>query len=269
MGRGGYVQARRAADGGDVVVSSADVFVARGLRWMVEHQPWSGGPEVRITEAASLSDAVAVTAEIRPRVLVLDMGRTPAQCFAHLPVLVRHSGVVLISRRHDANFAQLARRQGVVEILVYDESSDLHVRRAVRMAAAHASEGREIVSAARRSRSYAWNLGGTLPKLPHLPHRSMESPRGAGVRPGVHAPRLRVVSDPGESLGEAGDVAGVLSRRESEVMDLVAGGQTNRQVAAALGLTEKTVKNHINRIFAKLHVQTRVQAVLAWKSGKR
>ncbi|MFE0172313.1 LuxR C-terminal-related transcriptional regulator [Streptomyces sp. NPDC059002] len=47
-------------------------------------------------------------------------------------------------------------------------------------------------------------------------------------------------------------------------MSLVADGRTNGEVASALGLTEKTVKNHINRIFSKLNVRTRVQAVLAW-----
>ena len=42
-----------------------------------------------------------------------------------------------------------------------------------------------------------------------------------------------------------------LSRRQAEVMELVAGGRSNQQIAAELFLAEKTVKNHINAIFAE------------------
>ncbi|MGI5347319.1 response regulator transcription factor [Streptomyces sp. CA-250714] len=246
-----------------VVVSSADIFVLRGLRWMVEHQAGNKPSEVRVTEATTLTEVVASVTKIRPKVIVVDMGRTPAQCFAHLPALTRYSGVVLISRRHDANFAQLARRQGAAEILVYDKSSDLQVVRAVQIAAASTSSAGKIVSTSSPSPSYARNSTGTLPNLPNLPNLPRRA-SGAQHISGARAPRLHLVGDP------PGGTAGVrvtLSQRESQVMDLVAGGQTNGEVAAALGLTEKTVKNHINRIFSKLNVQTRVQAVLAWKSG--
>jgi DNA-binding CsgD family transcriptional regulator len=55
-----------------------------------------------------------------------------------------------------------------------------------------------------------------------------------------------------------------LSEREAEIMDLIASGMTNQQIAAACFITEKTVKNHINRIFAKLHSTTRSQATAKW-----
>jgi len=55
-----------------------------------------------------------------------------------------------------------------------------------------------------------------------------------------------------------------LSAREAEVMDLVAGGKTNREISAALFLSEKTVKNHVNHIFAKLAARTRAEAVALW-----
>lgn len=57
---------------------------------------------------------------------------------------------------------------------------------------------------------------------------------------------------------------GVLSTRESEIMEVVAQGLTNQQIARRLYLSEKTVKNHINRIFAKLQVTSRTQAVAVW-----
>ncbi|MFJ9827614.1 response regulator transcription factor [Streptomyces sp. NPDC101160] len=55
-----------------------------------------------------------------------------------------------------------------------------------------------------------------------------------------------------------------LSAREVEVMDLIASGLTNQQIATACSISEKTVKNHINRIFAKLHSTTRGEAIASW-----
>jgi DNA-binding CsgD family transcriptional regulator len=47
-------------------------------------------------------------------------------------------------------------------------------------------------------------------------------------------------------------------------MDLVAAGRSNAEIAAVLYLAPKTVKNHVNRIFAKLHVSSRSQAMALW-----
>ena len=55
-----------------------------------------------------------------------------------------------------------------------------------------------------------------------------------------------------------------LTPREVEILDLVAEGRTNREIATAFFLAEKTVKNHINRIFAKLRVASRAEAVSVW-----
>lgn len=55
-----------------------------------------------------------------------------------------------------------------------------------------------------------------------------------------------------------------LSKREIEVMGLVADGLNNRQIADTFFLSEKTVKNHINRIFGKMDVSSRAEAVSVW-----
>ncbi|MFJ2031629.1 LuxR C-terminal-related transcriptional regulator [Streptosporangium sp. NPDC087985] len=55
-----------------------------------------------------------------------------------------------------------------------------------------------------------------------------------------------------------------LSRRETEVMELIATGHSNGQIARHLFLSEKTVKNHVNRIYAKLGVDSRVTAIGLW-----
>jgi DNA-binding NarL/FixJ family response regulator len=53
-----------------------------------------------------------------------------------------------------------------------------------------------------------------------------------------------------------------LTAREREVLDLLAAGHTNHQIAEQLGRSAKTVANHISAIFAKLQVADRTQAIL-------
>jgi DNA-binding NarL/FixJ family response regulator len=53
-----------------------------------------------------------------------------------------------------------------------------------------------------------------------------------------------------------------LTERELEIVQLLAQGATNREIATALVVAEGTVKNHVTNIFAKLQVETRTQAAL-------
>ena len=57
-----------------------------------------------------------------------------------------------------------------------------------------------------------------------------------------------------------------LSAREQQIMGLIAAGHSNGQIAAHLVLTEKTVKNHVNRIYAKLGAGSRPDAISRWGS---
>ncbi|WP_194926882.1 helix-turn-helix transcriptional regulator [Catenulispora pinisilvae] len=56
-----------------------------------------------------------------------------------------------------------------------------------------------------------------------------------------------------------------LSQRQREVMTLMSRGARNAEIAESLHVTEKTVKNHINRIFRELGTDSRVEAVLLWQ----
>lgn len=57
-------------------------------------------------------------------------------------------------------------------------------------------------------------------------------------------------------------VAAQLTGRETEILALMAGGLNNAEIAAALGPSEGTIKNHVSSILAKLGVRDRVRAVL-------
>lgn len=77
---------------------------------------------------------------------------------------------------------------------------------------------------------------------------------GSGRRRGSSDSR-----DPGDEQASLG-----LSARELEVMSLIAGGHTNGEIAAHLFLAEKTVKNHVRRIYSKLGVDSRPAAIAHW-----
>ena len=68
-------------------------------------------------------------------------------------------------------------------------------------------------------------------------------------------------TEPVESPELPPELAG-LSPREREILTLIGEGLTNREIGKKLYLSEKTVKNHISRLLAKLGVQRRVQAAV-------
>jgi DNA-binding NarL/FixJ family response regulator len=60
-----------------------------------------------------------------------------------------------------------------------------------------------------------------------------------------------------------------LSERELDVLRLLARGRSNQEIAKELFISEATVKTHVGRIFAKLELRDRAQAVVvAYESGR-
>ena len=54
----------------------------------------------------------------------------------------------------------------------------------------------------------------------------------------------------------------LLSARQVEILQAIANGATTKQVARELGITQKTVHNHLNAIYRKLDAQSRTDAVV-------
>jgi DNA-binding NarL/FixJ family response regulator len=59
-----------------------------------------------------------------------------------------------------------------------------------------------------------------------------------------------------------GDPFPELTEREAEVLERIAAGHNNQRIARDLGLSEKTVRNHVSSIFAKLRVADRAEAIV-------
>ncbi|MGO9820762.1 MAG: response regulator [Solirubrobacteraceae bacterium] len=96
--------------------------------------------------------------------------------------------------------------------------------------------------------------------------------RGAQVGEAMIAPTvagrlLRTLSEPRSPQPQPAD-AERLTRREHEVLELIAAGRSNKRIAFELGISEKTVKTHVGHVLAKLGVADRTQAaLLAVRSG--
>jgi DNA-binding NarL/FixJ family response regulator len=85
---------------------------------------------------------------------------------------------------------------------------------------------------------------------------------------GVYAGRAVIGAATAKQLGNVFSAAALtdpfpeLTPREHTVLEALAGGATTSQIAARLGLSQKTVRNHLSSIFTKLRVADRTQAVI-------
>ena len=60
----------------------------------------------------------------------------------------------------------------------------------------------------------------------------------------------------------------MLTKREMQILELVATGSSNRDIAKECNISEQNVKNHVSRVMLKLGVRNRTQAAaFAWKAG--
>ncbi len=181
-------------------------------------------PDIEVVAEASDGDqAMAVIAEARPDVVLLDLRMPGRDGIAVLRDLSAAGGlpptIVLTTFDEDA-LLLAALRAGAKGFLLKDVSLE-RLSEAIRTVAG----------------------GGTMVQ-PALTERILR----AGLDAGWSFPSL----DPPDPL----------TPRETEVLRLLTGGHSNREIADALGTSEGTVKNHISSILSKLGVRDRTRAVL-------
>ncbi|GAA1027849.1 MULTISPECIES: helix-turn-helix transcriptional regulator [Amycolatopsis] len=226
-----------AAVAGRAVIASSDVVVRQGIRAIL--MEWL--PAAAVTEANSVWAAAKAAVDIRPAVLLLDVGDRLADVLSVLPGLACRTVVVAVVRRGDERHTPILARRGAAKVFRFDDLVEEDLVGAVRAAGFPPSAARATVV--------------RLPVQQARRHPVAEAAGQSGERV------VRLFAGPQGS--EAADLA-QLSPREIEVLRQMALGLRNRDVAQVLWMSEKTVKNHINRIFAKLHVDTRAQAILRW-----
>ena len=73
---------------------------------------------------------------------------------------------------------------------------------------------------------------------------------------------LREFQQPVDAKAQVPDAAEALTAREIEVLELIVQGQSNKEIAGALVISDSTVKNHLRNILQKLHLRNRIQAAV-------
>ncbi|MFI9648661.1 response regulator [Streptomyces sp. NPDC052040] len=195
-----------------------------------------------VAEASDGGQALAHAARHHPDVVLLDLRMPGTDGLTALPELARGSLVMMLTYSSEPEVAAEALRRGASGFLVHGEFTAAELVSAVRQL----RQGRRPV---RSSLGVSSQQGKSASQLQSfMAHSSKALTAPAGL------PRRRA----------AGWLDFGLSSREVEVMDLIAAGMNNRQIAAACFISEKTVKNHINRIFAKLHSSSRSEAIARW-----
>ena len=152
--------------------------------------------------------------------------------------------------------AEMAAR--IMEFRLHVDETEFLGRVSVPTLILHA-RGDEAVSPA-QSRSLASRIpGATLVELDSRNHILLEAePAWSRFKQEV----LAFTGRPAEGAGEADAQLASLSARERDILESMAKGFTNIAIGRQLFISEKTVRNHVTRIFEKLGVHSRAQAIV-------
>jgi DNA-binding NarL/FixJ family response regulator len=181
-------------------------------------------------EAADGDAAVELVAAVRPQVVLMDLNMPGCDGVAATArITAEHPGtrVVVLTTYADDESIIGALQAGALGYLT-KEATRAEIGRAVHAAAA----GQAILD-------------------PGVQQRLLSA---AARAPEAHA----APAAPGAGASGGGDDE--LTPREAEVLRLIAAGQSNREIARTLFVSEATVKTHVNRIFAKTASRDRAQA---------
>jgi transcriptional regulator EpsA len=82
------------------------------------------------------------------------------------------------------------------------------------------------------------------------------------VMPHLHCALIRMTSNRGNVVANTSNVANIMTKRESEILQWLHMGKTNWEISSILDISPLTVKNHVQNILRKLDVQNRSQAAV-------
>jgi DNA-binding NarL/FixJ family response regulator len=274
-----------------VVVADDNPVVRAGLTALL-----SGRADITVVaEAADGRQAYEAAHQHRPDVVLLDVRMPGVDGISALPYLVQIAPVVMLTYSRESEIVQEALRRGAGGYLVHGEFTADQLVDAVR----DIKEGRAhftptaagaLLAQLRQdqtptpplpeglgqsSSASAYGISKSAKQHSHPQQESSPAPfPPSRVPPAPISPENLSQVQPYVGQSSSGWTSGrpvtpdrsrfQLSTREAEIMDHIASGMTNQQIAATCFISEKTVKNHINRIFAKLHSTSRSEAAAKW-----
>lgn len=235
-----------------VVVVDDNVVVRSGLVSLVE----ASGAEV-VGEAGDGRTAIELVERLNPDLVLLDVQMPLMDGVAAAQVLSAKTRVIMLTYTDDPKVVRAAIGNGAVGYLVHGSFTPEELTAAVHGVV----DGSNPLSPAAVSALVGAVRGDS---------QSSRDPQGAAPESGDAGEAATVRDAPAGPVRDtyvpaarkAGDFG--LSAREADVMRLIARGRSNGQIAQQLFLAEKTVKNHVNRIYAKLGVTSRAAAIAQW-----
>ncbi|MCN9244460.1 response regulator transcription factor [Streptomyces sp. RY43-2] len=280
-----------------VVVADDNPVVRAGLTALL-----SGRQDLEVVaEAADGRQAYELAAQYRPDVVLLDVRMPGVDGISALPHLVRIAPVLMMTYSREAEIVREALRLGAGGYLVHGEFTADQLVAAVRDIKTGRAHLTPTASSALLDSLRGAPPGGGSPlpeglgtafngpgyqAVPAPPQPVVQAPAHTPTHPMTYPARELNArqfaampsrgqadvahSSPGSPASAGAEaLLGELSQREVEVMELIASGMTNQQIAATCFISQKTVKNHINRIFAKLNAQSRGEAIALWNRAAR
>lgn len=215
-----------------ILIVDDNPVIRIGLRLLLAHET---GLEV-CADVGDGGSALSAAHEHRPDVVLLDVRMPGRSGLDILPDLAASSCVLMLTSSDEDENIRTAMGLGARGYLVYGTVDEVGIVQSIRAAAG----GGAVLSP------------GAAAALLRSGGESAEDGGATSARSVASAMGQRVAAEAG------------LTDRERDVMDLMASGRSNAEIAAELYLAPKTVKNHVNRIFAKLHVTGRAQAMALW-----
>ena len=215
-----------------VLIADDNAVIRMGLRLLLTAE---SAVEL-VGEAVDGAEALALARRRMPDVVLLDVRMPGTSGLDVLAELAEFCCVLMLTSSDEDETIWTAMRAGARGYLVYGTFDETGIVQNILAAAA----------------------GGSVLSPPATQ---------ALIGSGKSGPAERIGPETEVGLGAAAtrpEVTALLSEREISVMQLLAAGQNNLEIANALFLAPKTVKNHINRIFTKMQVTTRAQAIAQW-----
>lgn len=208
-----------------VLIVDDHAVVRKGVRGYLEAQP-----DIAIAgEAASGEEAVRLAADHRPDVILMDLvmpGMNGVAATRRVRQVSPDSQVIVLTSYHEDEHIFPAIKAGALSYLLKDVGPK-ELAAAVRAAA----QGEAVLHSPVATR--------VLQQVrENLPTQELAAPQ----------PAAQPLVEP-------------LSERELEVLDLIAAGLTNREIAKRLFIAHGTVKRHINNIYSKLQARHRTEAI--------
>lgn len=213
-----------------VLVADDHLIIRQGLRLILE----TTDDFVLVGEAANGAEAVQRATELQPDVVLMDLrmpGMDGLAAIERLHAEQPHIAVVILTTFNEDELMMRGLRAGAKGYLLKDTDRETLFNTIRAAARGETLLKPEIIA---RVLSFTQSPAPASPAAP-LPGRRAEE--------------------------QSTEKASLLTDREREVLEGVARGERSKEIAAHLGITERTVKAHLDSVFNKLGVDSRAAAV--------